>query len=151
MPNSLRPTLVSTVRGCLISLVFPTTGTFSASTDLGIVWANPADHTELLSPYKGFDFTSGFGYSSVNLLSVKSQTLFPSISMEFYIVDSSGADLYPCGSTATFVNAGVNLFNALSFSVPARSTPGAGIRGHVTISGTGTVQIPSPLLFFGSM
>ena len=146
-----RPAIVSTIRGGLLALTFPATGTFSASANLGIVWANPADHTELLSPLKGFNFTSGFGYIALNLLSVKTQTLFPTILVEFYIVDSSGADLYLCGSSATYSNAGVNLFNAFNFSVLANSTPGSGIRGHVTISGTATVEIPAPVYFFGSM
>lgn len=146
-----RPTILSTTRGCLLALAFPNAGTFSASGSLGIIWANPADHTELLSPLKGFDFNSGFGYASLNLPSVTSQTLFPSVSIQMYIVDSTGADLYQCGSTAMNANAAASSFDVLSFSVVAHGTPGSGLRGQVNISGTYSVQIPSPLLFFGSM
>lgn len=88
-------------------------------------------------------------------MSVAAQTLYPNIAMQFYIVDGSGADLYLCGSTTFNVNAGVSVLNVLSFSVAPHSAPGNGIRGQITITNSGgssgTVLVPSPLLFFGSM
>jgi hypothetical protein len=146
-----RPAIVSTQHACLLSLAFPNAGTISATTDLGIVWANPADHTELLSPIKGFDFDKGFGYLSLYPVSLASQTLLPSVSIQLFMVNSSGADLYQCSSSNPDLNAGVSSYDVLSFGVSAGATPGSGIRGQITITGTYSIVIPSPLLFFGSI
>ena len=155
LPSSInpfrRPAVISTQRACLLSLTFPTSGPISASTSLGIVWANPANHAELLSPLKGFDFAQGFGYFLLNTVSVTSQTLLPSAALQFFIVDSTGSDLYPCGGSNPNINAGVFSYDVASFGISAGATPGSGIRAQLTISGTYTIVVPTTLLFFGSM
>ena len=147
----IRPCIITNLRALILSLGFPNTGGFSTSADLGIAWANASDHGEPLSPLNGFDFVFGCSYYTLNLSSVSSQTLLPTVAMDFYIVDSSGADLYRCGGASGPINAGVFTNDNAGFSIDAGSTPGNGLRGQLSISGTYSIVIPNPLLLFGSM
>jgi hypothetical protein len=137
----------------LLSVKFPSAGTITATTNLGIAWANPSNHAQLLGPLNGLDFVNGCTYLSVNLRNLDENDDFPTLSISLTIVDASGADLYAIGSTISQINAQIQTFNTLSFIIPPRSTPGAGIRGQVTVDnslgGAVTVVVPAPVTFFG--
>ena len=147
----MRPSLITNSRALLLSLAFPNAGTVGATQSLGIVWAAPGDHTVPLSLQTGVDFIYGCAYTTLNLVSIASQTLAPAVTIEFFIVDSSGSDLYQCGSSSDALNAGATSFGTMILQVSAGSTPGCGIRGQVTISGTYSIYVPAPVTFFGSM
>jgi hypothetical protein len=147
----MHPTLLTNSRALLLSLAFPNAGTISTTQNLGVVRADSTDPNVLLSPETGFDFTFGCVYSSLNLASIASQTDAPAVLFEFFIVDSTGADLYACGSASDVLTAGVTTFSTMQIQIHAGSTPGSGIRGQLTIIGTYSILVPTPVTFFGSM
>jgi hypothetical protein len=134
-----------------LSLAFPNAGAIGATQSLGIVWADSSDHTVPLSLQTGIDFIQGCAYTTLNLVSIASQTLAPTVTIAFFIVDGSGADLYQCGSSSDALNAGATSFATMILQISAGSTPGCGIRGQVTIAGSYSIYVPTPVLFFGSM
>lgn len=142
-----------------LSLAFPGAGTIGASASLGIAWANPANHSQQLDATK-FDFTHGFGYGGVNAFWASSGTTGvvagnPTIKIEMFMVDASGADLYSLGAQTYAYAAGIRFYTSCygpySFSAIGPVTPGNGIRCQITITGTITITIPSPWLFLSAL
>lgn len=143
----------------LATLALPTSGAISATTNLGISWANPSDHTQQLSAPK-FDFTAGFGYNS--LLPYGSATgktyvnagsgfagTNPTLKYEFFLVDQSGVDTASLG-TNTFDptgGGGSTYYGQFSFARAGLTTPGNGIRCQITTVGTISVNIPAAWVF----
>ena len=149
--NRLRSSIVTIPTSNLLNITFPNSGMFSTSASLGIAWANPSNHNLLLGPLNGLDFQNGCQYISVNQRVLDFQELLPSYTLSLILVDASGADLYTIGSTVAGLNDELSTYGTIGFTINAGSTPGAGIRGQLTIGGGGamSVFIPTPVTFFG--
>jgi hypothetical protein len=146
----------------IVRLKFPNLGPFTHNVagdyidDLGIAWADPADHTKKLSLAQGFDFASGRHYQNL-LEALEGPPLGQGIgsmvsfgernssggngqyTLHFFIVDAAGVDLYECSPGIT---------------LPAASAVGNGVRGELHTSifggstpGTLTIAIPAVLQY----
>jgi hypothetical protein len=148
----LRPSILATPVANLLRVTFPNAGMYSSTTNLGIAWANPANHNQLLGPLNGLDFQNGSTYLSTNLRNLEFQDLLIPYTLSIIVVDASGTDMYTIGATTSSQNAQLQRFSTLSVAINAGSTPGAGLRGQLTInqtSGAITVLIPAPIVFYG--
>ena len=81
----------------LVQIQWPNPGTYdflNATYDLGIIWADPSDHTKQFRPESGIDLTNGSRLNAVNWQSPKSYNgSTQDVSWRIYNVDASGADI----------------------------------------------------------
>ncbi len=164
MTQQLRPMAVGSKPFCnLLPIKWPNPGDYTFGHhlfDLGIVWADPADHTQTFNEKSGIDTANGSHYIAKEFQRPYQLIIGPIFNVVWrcFSVDQTGADIDLLSGSILWSSFDNNVALSMGINVPVidinpATDPFNGLRAEIECIFPSadflTIRIPETMLFYG--